>query len=204
MSAPGRPGFGISFGSGHGARSGFAAYSGRQQGPNSPLLLGSPYFYSDAFYAPATPEPSAPQVFVLQTAPVVETPKEPPRPEPLLIELQGDRYVRLGDANATAKERAAPADFAGSTRQLAKPNEAAMQPLPPAVLVYRDGHEEQVRDYTIADGILYARGDYWTDGYWNKKIRLAALNLPASMKASQKNGVKFTLPASPNEVITRP
>ena len=41
--------------------------------------------------------------------------------------------------------------------------------LPPALLVFRDGHTEEVRDYTIADGILYARGDFYTDGYWAGK-----------------------------------
>jgi hypothetical protein len=70
--------------------------------------------------------------------------------------------------------------------------------------MFRDGHSEEVRDYTIADGVLYARGDYYTDGYWNKKIDLAALNLPQTREANADRSVKFVLPSSPNEVITRP
>ena len=78
------------------------------------------------------------------------------------------------------------------------------QPLPAAILIFRDGHSEEVRDYTIADGMLYARGDYYTDGYWNKKIDLATLNVAETMQANASRSVKFTLPSSPNEVITRP
>ena len=76
--------------------------------------------------------------------------------------------------------------------------------LPPAVLIFHDGHREEVRDYTIADGTLYARGDYYTDGYWNKKIDLASLNVPQTLQANADRNVKFVLPSSPNEVITRP
>jgi hypothetical protein len=88
-----------------------------------------------------------------------------------------------------------------------QPTTAASSPaqnLPSAVLIFRDGHSEEVRDYTIADGILYARGDYYTDGYWSKKIDLAALNVPETLQANANRSVKFVLPSSPNEVITRP
>jgi hypothetical protein len=61
-----------------------------------------------------------------------------------------------------------------------------------------------VRDYTIADGSLYARGDFYTDGFWNKKIDLASLNVAETMQANASRNVKFILPSSPNEVITRP
>jgi hypothetical protein len=76
--------------------------------------------------------------------------------------------------------------------------------LPPAVLVFRDGHKEEVRDYTIVDGILYARGDYYTDGYWNKKVQLTTLNLPETLKSNEERGLHFVLPNAPNEVVTRP
>jgi len=76
--------------------------------------------------------------------------------------------------------------------------------LPPAVLIFRDGHREEVGDYTIADGFLYARGDYYTDGYWNRKIDLSTLNLNQTLQANADRSVKFVLPSSSNEVITRP
>ena len=73
----------------------------------------------------------------------------------------------------------------------------------PVVLIYRDGHSEQVRDYTIADGTLYAQGDFYIDGYWNKQIALATLDIPKTLQTNSAQGVTFTLPSSPNEVITR-
>jgi hypothetical protein len=73
--------------------------------------------------------------------------------------------------------------------------------LAPTVLVYRDGRREEVREYSIADGVLYARGDYYAVGYWNKKIELGALDLPRTLKANQERGVRFVLPDSPNSVV---
>ena len=53
-------------------------------------------------------------------------------------------------------------------------------------------------------GVIYARGDYWTNGSWSKQIPVSQLDLPATFKANQERGVTFRLPAAPNEVITRP
>lgn len=126
--------------------------------------------------------------------------------EPLMIELQGDRYVQVKAADAGVQ----PVDLASSdsgatvsvTRQ---PPVASARPqdIPPAILIFRDGHSEQVRDYTIADGVLYARGDFYTDGYWNEKIELASLNVPETLQANNARNAKFVLPSLPNEVITR-
>jgi hypothetical protein len=154
--------------------------------------------------------------------------REPSSNQPLLIELQGDRYVRVN--NAAINGEALPLQLAPDTihpnnssqkptrnhaTQVTKPNPptapapmiAASSPLhdlPPAVLVFQDGHSEEVREYTIADGFLYARGDFYTDGYWNKKIDLSKLNLPQTQQANSARNIKFALPSFPNEVITRP
>jgi hypothetical protein len=139
-----------------------------------------------------------------------------------MFEFQNGRYVRV--ANAAANSDALPLTFAPpsppatqlhrtSTRSTPS-NSSSKTPaitaaipaqnLPPAVLVFQDGHTEEVRDYTIADGMLYARGDYYTDGYWNKKISLSNLNVAQTLQANLARNVNFVLPASPNEVITRP
>lgn len=175
-----------------------------------PLLLGSPYYYADFTSQPVVTEAS-PQVVVIEMpAPsATEAPKETTA-EPLLIEWQGNRYVRIGGSQVEDKT-AVQADYseralAGSV-EIAKRVNRAQPPAPepqPAVLVYRDGHREQVREYTIADGILYASGQYWTDGYWTKKIQLNSLDLLATTQASQERGVKFVLPHSTNEVVTGP
>jgi hypothetical protein len=36
----------------------------------------------------------------------------------------------------------------------------AASPLPAAVLVFRDGHREEVAKYTIVGGIIYLKADY--------------------------------------------
>jgi hypothetical protein len=72
------------------------------------------------------------------------------------------------------------------------------------VLIYRDGHSEQVPEYAIVKGVIYTRGDYWRNGQWTKTIQMLALNIPATIQANQKQGVRFVLPAGPNEVVTRP
>jgi hypothetical protein len=67
--------------------------------------------------------------------------------------------------------------------------------------VYRDGHREEIPDYAIANGIIYAHGTSWQNGYWTKQIPLSALDPPATMDANQQRGVKFMLPSAPNVVI---
>ena len=120
-----------------------------------------------------------------------------------MIVRQGDRYVRFEGHRTLDTVRASPDDSVSGS--ISGPNQSSAPPqLPPAVLVFRDGHREQVEDYVIASGKLYARGDYWRDGYWTKTVELATLDLPRTMSANRENGVNFVLPAGPNVVVTRP
>jgi hypothetical protein len=83
----------------------------------------------------------------------------------------------------------------------------AVQPpreLPPAILVFHDGRREEVSDYTIMSGTIYSKADYWTTGSWSRKIQIADLDVPATLRLNQERGVKFVLPSSPNEVVVRP
>jgi hypothetical protein len=142
----------------------------------------------------------------------------------LLIELRGGQYVRVSDGVAAPRvgadreagltnllppkhitQNATPsAPSSRANKSVAAPREISSRATPPAVLMFRDGHREEVHDYAIVDGAIYARGDYYTDGYWNKKIELSSLNISETMKQNQVLGVSFRLPAAPNEVITRP
>ena len=131
--------------------------------------------------------------------------QQPPKPDSqsLLIELQGDRYVNLTTAE-TPGNAPEPTIVPRSPKKETGGKPTATRELMPVTLLFRDGHREDVRDYTIADGIIYARGDFYNDGYWNKKIELSALDLRETVKSNQARGVRFVLPNSPNEVITRP
>jgi hypothetical protein len=176
-----------------------------------PFLLGDPYYYADYTSEPVANE-NTPQVVVVQMPAAPEAATRQTPAEPLLIEWQNDRYVRVGEAQLQQEDKPAPpkgeiAISAAKPNQITKRGNLSRPPHPelqPVVLVYRDGHREQISNYTIADGVLYASGDYWTDGYWNKKILLASLDLSATAHASQEHGAEFILPGSPNEVIIRP
>lgn len=172
------------------------------------VYLGTP-FWGDDF---GTSYAEAPPVVVVQAAPAQQNfvERDEPKPAaPLLIELQGDRYVRRTDH----ADGASPAASQRDTLAEAKPVAGAVArsgstqshiELPPTLFVFRDGHREESSDYSIVTGVIYARGQYWTNGYWSKQISLSQLDLPATFKANQERGVPFRLPNAPNEVVTRP
>lgn len=59
----------------------------------------------------------------------------------------------------------------------------------PVVLVYRDGHEQEVKNYAIVGPTLYDLGTFVA-----RKIPLAELNLKATIKANDDRGVEFNVP----------
>ena len=184
-------------GFGHGV--GFAGQHGRGFGRGA-VFFGDPSLYADYSSGSLAGEMPAPPVVLLQSASPAAVAPEPKR-EPLLIELRGDQYVRVsGQAQGTSTA----AESTALTTTRSSGVATGPRELPPAVLIFRDGHQEQVHDYVIASGILYARTDYWQSGSWRKEIQLSALDLPATLKTNQDHGVKFLLPSGPNEVVTRP
>jgi hypothetical protein len=190
-----------------GSFSGRAAYASRFRRSSPYTSLPFPFFADsfnpDDIYSTGYPVASQPPLIVLQAARALASPaeyaaNEPSIPQPLVIELQNGHYVRVSSTPANGEALNIALGPAPATSTPPPHN------LPPALLLFRDGHSEEVRDYTIADGILYARGDYYTDGYWTKKIALSTLNVAETIEANTKRNVKFILPNSPNEVITRP
>jgi hypothetical protein len=161
---------------------------------------GATVFLADYSAEPIAVPTTPPQIFIVQPAATAEAPPEK-RAEPLLIELQGNRYVRFGGEQSGERGVNVPPDFAGAE----KPSQhTAQTELTPAVLIFRDGHREQVREYAIVSGVLYANENFWQNGHWTKNIQLAALDIPLTAQANRENGVRFTVPAGPNEVVTRP
>jgi hypothetical protein len=156
-------------------------------------------FWSTAFWWDDGYSGTDDQAVVHQPAPVVvqqaaASVQESKPANPLLIELQGDRFVRLTGNGVN------PSFGAGVAQQIT----AERAQLPPAVLVFRDGRRQEVSSYSIIGLALYASGSYWTNGYWTQKILLADLDLPATLRANQERGIHFVLPLSPDQVVTRP
>jgi hypothetical protein len=76
--------------------------------------------------------------------------------------------------------------------------------IPAAVLVFRDGHTEQIRKYVITATTLSTSADYWSSGSWTRKIPIADLNVAETLKLNLQRGTGFSLPSRPGEVMMRP
>jgi hypothetical protein len=124
----------------------------------------------------------------------------------LLLEYQNGQWVRVPTG---AQTPAGPlttqpsAQVPGARQNVATGQESGQAPIvvPNTILVFRDGHKEEVTKYVIEGNILYASVDYWSTGSWTKEIPLSELNVPATLKLNQARGVQFRLPSGPNEVV---
>ncbi|HEV3483297.1 MAG TPA: hypothetical protein VGR97_13330 [Candidatus Acidoferrales bacterium] len=177
---------------------------------NFPSSLYWPYFYPDYDYGydsePQIVETPPPQIIeqVAQPAPVA------PAPDSVVIELQGDHWVRVtnyGQSQIDGQSgQPESARTANSETVVARRTEAAepSPEVPAAVLVFRDGHSEEIGKYVVVGATLYTSADYWSSGSWTRKVQLSALDVPATLKLNQYRDTKFTLPSGPNEVMVRP
>ena len=155
-----------------------------------------PYYNADYDGEGGMIEEPPPRTIVVQAAAPATTP-----PESLLLELRGDHWVRItSQGEAAAVEQ--PAAPLTAPRRIQDSTPAPQ--LPAAVLVFRDGHEEEIKKYTIVGSTIYTPADYWTTGSWTRKIPTAELDIPATLKLNRERGAKFSLPSGPNEVVFRP
>jgi len=204
-------------------RSGFAHFSGHSTNFSAPHFShrgysGAGYYplglfdplYSDYLSSTGYPVASQPPNILMQSPqPATAREVSTSSSQPLMIELQGDRYVQIsGDRNSDA-QMIDQFPVAHVTRnQVAKDSDTqTLHPAPQptvAVLVFRDGRRQEISAYTIADGVLYATADYYTSGAWNQKIDLSSLNLADTIASNNSRGLRFQLPSSPNEVIVGP
>jgi hypothetical protein len=176
---------------------------------NRSLLLSSPYFYPDYDYdyEPPTPEvgPTPVQVFFTQPTQLPAAVTSPI--EPLLMEYHDGRWVRIANNGQQAESSQSTQPNSGQASSLRQaittPKETAQAPpeLPPTVLVFRDGRQEEVKKYTIIGSVIYASEDYWTTGSWTTEIPMALLDIPATLKVNAEHDVKFNLPSGPHEIV---
>jgi hypothetical protein len=150
------------------------------------------------------------QEYPVHTA-IAET--APPAPaampaESLLLEYRDGQWVRIATGNQMAILQSGKPDVAqaSSPQPVRSSPTAAVAPqpeLPHAIVVFRDGHMEEVGKYMIQGDTLFTNTDYWSTGSWTRKIPLSELDLPASLKLNKERGSKFNLPSGPNEVVVR-
>lgn len=151
---------------------------------------GAPYFYAEDF-GPYEAEYIRPEP-APQPAPVIQE-KPEPLPEPVLLELHGSQWVKV-------------TNFGEASQQALKPSARVQPPkeMSPAVLIYLDGHSEELSSYSIIGRSIYTKSDYYSSGSWTRTIQIADLDIPATLKQNQQRGVKFDLPSGPDEVVIRP
>jgi hypothetical protein len=207
------------FGSGPSGRGGPGGRGGRGFGHHRGGFFGAGYWpFDDGYFDESgQTDQSSPQVVVLQS-PAQATPAPARAPaDPLIIELQGDHWVRLtdyseGQSNSRATQDARDSlNFVPAAARAANPSatgqartEPPAAPLPLAVLVFRDGHQEEIGKYLIEGTTIYTGADYWTTGSWTRKVPIADLNVAETLKLNQQRGANFRLPSNPNEVMLRP
>ncbi|HXE92012.1 MAG TPA: hypothetical protein VNK82_13730 [Terriglobales bacterium] len=189
-----------------------------------------PRFATPIFFPWFTSYEPAPQpvvVVVEQPAPVVVMPEresENRPPELVILERDGDRYVRRNYSRVESSEtegeeeyaaarpsrRSRPAVSDRAARKKSAPglpeaprpeSEERARELQPAVLIFLDGTRSEVSNFAIVGPVLYDLSDRRS-----RKIQLAELDLPATIAANDERGIAFRLPpaSSPNQVITRP
>jgi hypothetical protein len=182
--------------------------------PFAPFFYADDYLGSDADYSDFAAGARPTQARVMQ--PPAPVPPPPPG-DTLILENHDGQWVRIPTGAEMAKVAASSnvEGLSGSSSQTASASasqtakaeaqfaDAASPALPPAVLVFRDGHSEEVQKYVIQGGDLYATAAYSATGSWTKKISLTDLDIPASLKINKERGTKFNLPSGPNEVLIR-
>jgi hypothetical protein len=164
-----------------------------------------PYFYGDDEYEyePEAPPPPPNVAQPSEQAPV------PHVVEPLILENHSGEWVRVPNSSqlsvAPPEKTDSPAASSSLRSVPVVPASSAAMPadLPPAVLVFRDGHTEEIGKYMIEGDLLYTNADYWSTGSWSRKIPLSQVDIPASLKINQERGSKFNLPSKPNEIVVR-
>lgn len=186
-----------------GRGAGAGARAGRRGGSRPYYGYGwgylPPPYYDDGYesgYVPA--EPPYPAYPVAAEQPPAPAP-EPKPIVPLLIEEGSNgQWVRVPNGSDL------PAASTGAPQSQNSAVTAAPAPkLPPAVIVFRDGHQEEVERYTIQGNVLYTGSDYWRTGSWTRKIPVSDLDIPATLKVNQDRGAKFDLPSSPSQIMVR-
>lgn len=172
-------------------------------------LFYYPDMFPDAYDSSEPVEPMV-QPIIVQPS-VAAQPQQPAAKsiEPLVLEDRNGQWMRVPvGSQVSVNAQPNPPNGVESRRPSATSgwDENSGVPaleLPPAVLVFRDGHREQVRNYMIQGNDLYTSADYWSTGSWTKKIPLADLDVPATLRLNADRGAEFNLPRSPNQVIVR-
>lgn len=122
--------------------------------------------------------------------------------ESLILENRGGQWVRIPTGSQVPISSQNITPQSNLTTGIIALKEAPIK-LPPALLVFRDGHQEEVERYVVQGNVLYISSDYWSTGSWTRKIPISELDLPETAKLNATRGSSFSLPTKSNEVVVR-
>jgi hypothetical protein len=81
--------------------------------------------------------------------------------------------------------------YRGSVSPSPDPPPQPVADQPRTVLVFKDGHQQEISNYAIVGGTLYDLSDGRS-----RKIAVAQLDLQATVKQNDARGIDFELPAA--------
>lgn len=110
-----------------------------------------------------------------------------PRDPTLHIIVEQPPAAGYRDAPSDPQQSAAPAQ---PSRQQDAASSRELTPSEPTVLVYRDGHKQEVTNYAIMGQTVYVFDKR------TQKIAMSDLDVPATIKTNEAQGIEFTVPAS--------
>ena len=147
---------------------------------------------SNSAYEPALDVPP-PQL--VEPTPTV-SPMSPPNPAdgPVLLELQGDSWVRV---TSNGPPQVVGQSYRPEPERASNSPKVAVSP----ILVFRDGHKEEIGKYCIIGGAIQISADYWSTGSWTRTVKILDLDVPATLKLNQEQRTNFRLPSGPYEVM---
>jgi hypothetical protein len=173
----------------------------------------APYADSDVLYASdfdPTYEPMSeemgPQVVSREPSPAAVLAPPAKSSGGMVLQLEGDHWVRMTSSGppqivSQTVQTSSPASAGSSAKT--RVSAVAKPPVetPRAVLVFRDGHQEEIGQYRIMGGMISVAADYWSTGSWTRKVPVSDLDVPATLKVNGERGTHFRLPSGPNEMM---
>lgn len=102
-------------------------------------------------------------------------------------------FDRRGTGYSSSRPTSARDDYRAELDAIQTQAPAPAQPVadqPETVLIFKDGHKVEVQNYAIVGKTLYDLSDGRT-----RKMALAELDLPATVKQNDDRGISFQLPA---------
>lgn len=165
--------------------------------PQPTLFHGHHRHHTSALFwgAPVYAVPYTPVIMTLPEADEQADQQDDDRGGPTIFDRRGPGTASLANQSLYAERARLDARTAASTSDGgAQPETKPVEDQPQTVLVYKDGHQDEVQNYAVVGSTLYDL----TPGR-HRKIALADLDLKATAKQNDDRGIDFQTPQAANQ-----